>query len=109
MTIGKHKPDNLIAGDFPRVTEWINIPSGFLKRGTVLTEAGAVMASGGTPFAVLAEDADASSGAVEAPVYFTGEFARRHMILANGAELSAVDVARLRSLSIFAKNSIKAV
>ena len=109
MTIGTHTPDNLIAGDFPRVTDWLNIPSGSLKRGTVLTEAGAAMATGGTPFAILAEDASAVGGATRAPVYLTGEFARRHLILANGAELAAVDVARLRSLSIFAKNSIKAV
>ena len=106
--IGTFTPDNLIAGDFPRVTDFLAIPSGSLKRGTVLTDAGAAMATGGTPYAVLAEDADASSGTVQAPIYLTGEFTKRHLILAGGVKLADGDVAKLRSLSIFAKNSIPA-
>jgi hypothetical protein len=107
--IGTFTPDNLIAGDFPRVTGWKEIPSGSLKRGTVITDAGAAMVSGGNPYAVLAEDADASGGAALGPLYLTGEFAARHLILADGAELSDGDIANLRKLSIFAKKTVPAV
>jgi hypothetical protein len=109
MQIGTTTPDNLLAGDFPRVTDWLAIPSGVLKRGTVLTSAGAAMATGGTPFAVLAEDADASGGAAQAPVYLTGEFSKAGLILNAGGALSAADIAALRALSIFVKTTIPAV
>ena len=109
MQIGTTTPDNLIAGDFPRVTDWLTIPSGVLARGTVLTSAGAAMASGGTPFAVLAEDVDASGGAAQAPVYLTGEFSKAHLLLNGGAAITDADVAAMRSLSIFVKTTIPAV
>jgi hypothetical protein len=109
MEIGTSAPDNLLAGGFPRVTDWLAIPSGVLARGTVVTGAGAAMATGGAPYAVLAEDVDASGGAVQAPVYLTGEFAKSRLILASGAALSAADVAALRALSIFARTAIAAV
>ena len=108
MKTGNYEPDNLIAGDFPRVTGWLEIPAGTLRRGTVLTSGGAAMESGGEPHAVLAEDADASAEAVQAPVFLTGEFALRHLILDGGAEPAAEDVAALRSLSIFAKETVPA-
>ena len=108
MQIGTFTPDNLIAGGFPQVTALLAIPSGSLKRGTVVTSAGAAMATGGDPFAVLAEDADASGGAVQAPVYLSGEFARGHLILANNAAISDTDFANLRRLSIFAKDTVPA-
>jgi hypothetical protein len=106
--IGEFVPDNLLAGDFPRVTDWLEIPAGFLKRGTVVTDEGEAMETGGEPFAVLAEDANAQAGAVQAPVYLTGEFAKRYLLLDGGAELADADVAALRALSIFAKNTITA-
>ena len=106
MEIGKFTPDSLIAGDFPRVTDWVSIPSGALTRGTVITSAGAAMATAGTPYAVLAEDADASAGAVQAPVFLTGEFAKSQLKLAAGASLASADIAALRALSIFAKTTI---
>ena len=109
MEIGTNTPDNLLAGDFHLVTDWLSIPAGTLKRGTVLTSDGEAMETGGEPFAVLAEDVDASGGAKQAPVFLTGEFARRHLILDGGVELGADDVAALRRLCIFAKASIPAV
>ena len=110
MQIGTFTPDNLIAGDFPRVTGWVTIPSGSLKRGTIVTSAGAAMASGGDPFGVLTDDVDASNGAAPGSVYLTGEFASRHLILSGGAgTLTAADVAKLRLLSIFAKSTVPAV
>jgi len=109
MQTGTFTPDNLIAGDFPRITEQLTIPSGVLKRGTVVTSAGAAMATGGDPFAVLAEDADASGGAVQAPVYLSGEFARAHLILASNAAISAADWGKLRALNIYVKDTVPAV
>ena len=106
---GNFTSDNLIAGDFPRVTGWKQIPSGSLKRGTVITDSGAAMASGGNPYGVLSDDVDATNGAVPGSVYLTGEFAARHMILAGGAQLSDGDIANLRKLSIFAKKTVPAV
>ncbi|MDR2923436.1 MAG: hypothetical protein LBU85_08870 [Treponema sp.] len=106
--IGTFTPDNLLAGDFPRVTRQLAIPAGSLKRGTVVTSAGAAMATGGDPYAVLAEDVNASGGAVKAPVYLTGEFAGRHLILGGSGALSAGDIAKLRSLSIFVKDTVPA-
>ena len=108
-TIGTYTPDNLLAGDFPRITAWLTIPSGVLKRGTVVESDGAVMETGGDPFGVLSEDVDASGGPVEAVVYLSGEFARRHLILADNAAVSDTDFANLRKLSIFAKHTVPAV
>jgi len=109
MEIGSTTPDNLIAGDFPRVTGWLDIPAGELKRGTVMTSDGEAMETGGDPYAVLAEDISAADGPVPGPVYLTGEFAKRFMILDGGAELADADVAKLRALSIFAKTSVPAI
>ena len=109
MQIGTTTPDNLIAGDFPRVTDWLTIPSGVLARGTVLDRYGNAINPGGAPFAVLAEDADASSGAVRAPVYLTGEFSKAYLLLNGGAAMTDTDVVALRSLSIFVKTTIPAV
>ena len=95
--------DNLVAGDFPMITEELTILTGNnLKRGTVL---GKITASGKfvavdssksdgsqTPFAVLAEDADASSGDKQAALIF------------GGTDTSATHKTALRTLSIFAKN-----
>jgi len=108
MEIGTFTPDNLLAGDFPRVTALLTIPQGSLKRGTVVTNVGVAMPTGGDPFGVLAEDADASGGVVQAPVYLSGEFARNHLILANNASVSDTDFANLRKLSIFAKDTVPA-
>lgn len=108
--IGTFTPDNLIAGDFPRATGEITIPSGdlTLKRGTIVTRAGVAMETGGTPFAVLAEDADPSDGAVQAPVYFSGQFARRHLILEGNASISDNDWDNLRALQIYVVDTVPA-
>jgi hypothetical protein len=108
MQTGTSTPDNLIAGDFPRVTALLNIPSGNLSQGTVVTATGAIMASGGNPHAVLAEDANAAGGAVKAPVYLSGEFSRRHLILQGNAALSAADVNAMRLLNLYVKDTIAA-
>lgn len=82
---GSYSPDNLIAGEFPRVARKVTVASGAnLVAGAVL---GKITASGKfilsasaaadgsqTPDAILAEDAAAASADVEAIVYFSGEF-----------------------------------
>jgi len=108
MEIGTFTPDNLLAGDFPRVTAWLEIPTGVLKRGTVVTDAGEAMATGDDPYGVLAADADASDNAVRAPVFLTGEFSANHLILDGNDPLSDTDRANLRKLSIFAKDTVPA-
>jgi hypothetical protein len=94
--IGEFAPDNLLAGDFPRVTDWLEIPSGILKRGSVLEEDGTLMETGGDPHCVLCVDVDATAGAVTAPVYLSGGFARRYLILADGEEISDADKKAMR-------------
>lgn len=81
--------DNLFAalGVLPVVTGRIEIPTGQgkLSRGALLTVEGKLCgksAASGEPttqtvdevYAVLADDVDATSAAVDAAVYFTGEF-----------------------------------
>jgi len=108
MNTGSTTPDNLIAGDFPRATAWVTVPSGSLKRGTVVTRAGAAMAPGGTPFGVLEKDTDASGGPATAVVYLSGEFARRHLILAGNADIGDADWDSLRALNIYVKDTVPA-
>jgi len=106
MTTSTYTPDNLLAGNFPTVMGYLQIPDSTLKRGTVITSDGEAMETGGEPYGVLAEDADASESAVMAPVYLTGEFTKRHLILADDAELASEDIAALRAISIFVKGSV---
>jgi len=108
MKIGEFTPDNLIAGDFPRITTLLNITTGTFKRGTVVTVS-ASTADRQARFGVLAVDADASGGAVQAEVYLTGEFARRHMVTSGGGALADTDVINLSFQSIFVKDTVPAV
>lgn len=84
-TTDSYDPNGLFGGDYPRQTKKVTIASSAaLVAGAVL---GVVTASGKyllsasaagngseTPSAVLAEDADASGGDVEALVHLSGEF-----------------------------------
>lgn len=75
-------PDNLFAAVqlMPVIPGEITVASGEgkLTRGALLTSAGKHATKGASStdevYAVLAEDVDATSAAVTAPVYFTGEF-----------------------------------
>lgn len=79
-----YNPDQLIAGNLKLVTDTATIGTGKLTRGTVL---GQITASGNyivsvrtandgsqVPLAILADDVDASGGAVQGPIYLQGEF-----------------------------------
>lgn len=89
-------PKEIIAGDFPLVTNHVTIASGqSLQRGAVL---GKVTASGHyvlsvaaaddgsqNPVAILAtEEVDASAGAAGAGVYVTGQFNAAHLTFGAG-------------------------
>lgn len=101
-------PDNLYAGEFPRVMEGVTVVSGegVLARGTVL---GKITASGKfgaydseasngleNPVAILAVGVDATDGDVQASVYLSGEF-RAGALTGYAAAIKDA----LRALSIF--------
>ncbi len=107
-------PDQLIAGQFPLVTQPITIASGasVLPRGTVL---GQITASGKyiqslsaasdgsqTPIAILADQADPTSGDVQAGAYFAGEFNSNALSLGTGWTVASVTIA-LRDAAIYIK------
>lgn len=110
-------PDQLIAGRFPLVTTTATIGAGTLSRGTVL---GQITASGNyiesvatavdgsqNPVAILADYADASGGAVQAPIYETGEFNENRVIYDASWTLAKLQEA-LRGASIFLKSLVTA-
>lgn len=96
--------DNLFGATqiMPVVADKLSIPSGKLTRGSIVTSAGALCGTSGTPYAVLAEDVDASAGAVEAPVYLTGEFNASALTVASGATVAGLKTA-CRNIGIFIK------
>lgn len=110
-------PDQLIAGRFPLVTSTVTLSAGTLSRGTVLGKVTATgdyieslaTASDGsqTPVAILADNADASGGAVTCGVYFTGEFNGDKLIYDASWTLAALTAA-LKPSSIFVKTFVSA-
>lgn len=111
-----YTPDKLIAGDYPLVTDVITILSGEnLTRGTCL---GKITSSGkyvicntaGTddgrraPFAILAEDCDASGGDKQALVFLSGAF-NESAITFGGTDTATTHRAALRNLNIYLKKS----
>lgn len=113
-----YTPDNLLAGDYPAVTDIIIILLGqVLARGAVL---GKVTASGKyvlcdkaavdgsqVPVAILAEAVDATAADVNAEVYLSGAFNEGKLVFA--ANNSAVDHrAALRDVNIYLKKAVPA-
>lgn len=113
------KPDNLIAGTTQVVSDIVTIgQSASLKRGAVLgkiTTGGkyilsASAASDGsqTPYAILAEDVDATSADVtNVAVYIKGEFNENALSFGTGHTASSVK-ASLRDAGIYVKSAVKA-
>lgn len=113
-----YTPDRLHAGDFPIVTAAGTILSGNnLTRGTVL---GKITASGKliavdsaaadgsqTPYAILAQDTDASGADTTAPLYLSGEFNEGELTF-GGADTADTHRAALRDLGIHLKAAIGA-
>lgn len=115
---GQIEHDNLIAGEFPRVTGLVTVTgSGLLPRGTVLgriTASGhfaqvSATASDGSeiPFAILAEALDFTAldlDETQAAIYLTGEFNSLALSLGDGVNLNDIEDA-LTSRSIFLRTN----
>jgi hypothetical protein len=117
MAAETYSPDQLIAGNLKCITDTVTLGAGTLVRGTVL---GQITAGGNyilcvktavdgsqTPVVVLADAADASGGAVLAPVYLTGEFNANALTFDASWTLAALKAA-LRAEMIFIKNVVSA-
>lgn len=113
-------PDNLIAGDYPLVTDVKTILTGrSLKRGTVLAEDSAnsnklvaVDSASGTasiqdPVCVLAEDVDATSADANGTVYLSGSFNEGGLTF-GGTDTADTHRKALRDLNIYVKKSVPA-
>lgn len=100
---GETTADNLLAGEFPRVSVLATISGGSYERGTILSKSeGKYTICSGEPEAVLAETVDATSEDKQAVVYLTGEF--NQTALKAGVEVSTL-LEKLRAKSIFLKNN----
>lgn len=108
---GRFTPENFIAGEFPRISRIVTITGGLaLAQGAVLGRISAddryqlsvaAQTDGSeTPDALLGETVDASSGDVQALVYFTGEFNEFAVSFGAGHTLQTVRAA-LRTRSLF--------
>ena len=112
---GEFKPDNLIAGDFPRVSRIVTVTGNTLLMpgavlGRISTDAryqlSETVAEDGSeiPDGILAEVADLSEGDGQALVYLAGEFNEHALTLGAGHTLNAVRQA-FRTRSIFLRSN----
>lgn len=105
--------DNLFAASqiMPVVTDKLKIAqAGVVKRGTLVSVAGAAVKKAEEVYAVLAEDVDTTTAAKDAAVYLTGEFNENALIVGTPDEgsLEAKDCkAEARKSGIFIKPSIR--
>jgi hypothetical protein len=112
-----YTPDNLLAGDYPVVTDEVTIVTGqTLTRGAVL---GKITASGKhalcdstasdgsqAPVCVLAEDCDASAAdKTGVPVYLSGAVAETSLAF-GGTDTADTHRAALRDLNIYLKKTV---
>ena len=105
--IGELTQDNLVANvDVKQVVQSISIPSGTLKRGTVVDVSGKIMNTGLTAYGILCDDVDATTGAVVAEVYVAGAFNKNALIVADGYTLSTNDIKALRDGGIFVEIAV---
>jgi len=114
---GDYTPDNLLAGEYPRIERLVTIAAGAdLAKGAVL---GRITASGKfklsasassdgsqTPDAILAEKASAAGADVQAVVYFSGEFNENALTLGAGHTLDAMRLT-LKAKSIYLRANQK--
>lgn len=109
--LGTHTPDNLIAGDYPIVTESIRLAAGqTLARGSVL---GQIQADGQytlsdsnaadgseVPVAILAENTDSSLGVAESVCYLSGQFNSKSLVFGAGHTAESIKPS-MRVLNIY--------
>ena len=112
---GTYTPDNLLAGEYPRVARLITIAAGVdLAKGSVLgriTESGKFKLSAAADKdgsehldAILAENAPANDQEVQAVVYFSGEFNENALTLGKGHTLESIR-ADLRVKNIYLRKN----
>lgn len=105
--IGELTRDNLVANlDVKQIVQTVSIPSGTLKRGSVVDATGKILNTGLTPFGILCDDVDASAGAVVAEVYVAGAFNKGALVVASGYTLTAENIKALRDGGIFVENAV---
>lgn len=112
---GSITPDNLIAGEFPRICRVVTITGGALvPKGSVLGRidssgnyklSGAGESDGSQiPDAILLHEADATTGDIKAHAYFTGEFNSHVLNLGAGHTLETITQS-FRGRSIFIRSN----
>ena len=112
---GSITPQNLIAGEFPRIARVMTISgNGTLVRGSVLGKISAdghyclsiPTANDGSeqPDAILGQDVDLSQGTAQGLVYLTGEFNPQALTLGNDHTLETIALA-FRTRSIFLRDN----
>lgn len=107
---GSYSPDNLIAGEFPRVARKVTVATGanlvagavlgkITASGKYILSASAAVDGSQAPDTILAEDAAAASADVEAIAYFSGEFNELALTYGAGHTASSVrDTLRDKSI-----------
>lgn len=102
---GSYTPDNLIAGEYPRVDGKVTIPSGqgACVRGQALQADGTKATTAGNTASILAMDADATSADAEATIYKTGMFNAAAIV---GYTIDAAAITALEAKSIFLKTNV---
>lgn len=103
--LGSTTADNLLAGEFPRVSILATITGGSYEKGTILTKSsGKYTVCTDEPEAILAETVDASAEDKQAVIYLTGEF--NQTALKAGADVDVATLTdKLRNKSIFVKTN----
>jgi hypothetical protein len=111
-----YKPQNLFAGDYPKVTDTVVVAlAGVLVKGTVLgkitaggkfIKCSSVAVDGSqAPVCILAEDIDTTAADVNATVYLSGCFDENQLVY-GGADTAATHRAALRNLNIYTKKAV---
>lgn len=111
---GMRKEDNLIAGEFPRVSILATITGGKYERGAIL---GKITTSGKCTsctsaatdgskevYGIVAETVDASTEDKQAVVYLSGEFNAAALSVGEGYTVAGL-IDTLRTKSIFVKTN----
>lgn len=115
---GSLSVDNLIAGEFPKITRKAIITGGEYQKGTILakitasgkyticipTAESATSDGSEIPCAILAETIDATSEDKEAVIYLTGEFNSSALTAGTGNTVAGLTDA-LRDKGIFLKEN----
>jgi hypothetical protein len=112
---GRFTPDNLIAGEFPRVSRHVTVTGNtMLPIGSVLgriTDDGRYQLSKAkatdgseNPDVILAENVDTTDGDQQALVYLAGEFNIHALHLGEGHTIDSIQES-LRLRSIFLRNN----